>query len=48
MELFVVDGTYVFSHVFILLSFADFSCLSQCVFTPGRPCPESKGVKLVV
>ena len=25
-SLFVVDGTHVFSHVSVLLSFADFSC----------------------
>ena len=33
----------VIPHVFVLFSFADCSCLSQYVFTPGRPMSWSEG-----
>ena len=59
-SLFVVDGTHVFSHVSVLLSFADFSCQERSMTYTGLharisvcsclavKCPDPKGVKSVV
>ena len=33
--LFFVDGTHVFSHVFVVLSFADFSCQERSMIYKG-------------